>query len=304
MGQHLDSGFINGVRGHFFGLGTKITEGTLSVEDALVQAGLDWDVEKIPAGWNGPEGQWVEAGGKFHMIQRVDTKSILGQVGAQYGPFQNRQAFAFADELLGFGAEFHVAGSYNQGANVFLVAKLPEGIKVQGEEDMDLYLQLMNTHNGSGSIAGYVTPIRISCTNQNRLAITKAVSQFKIRHTLTAADRVQEAAQTLRLVDSYREELEEGITALQSIEMELAQVEEFFKELTDSERVQRNLMDTYTTSESVTQGNAWGLVNSITETLQWNPARQTGAESRFASNLDGPNQRVVERASRMLLRTR
>lgn len=301
MGEHLESG-ITTSRSHFFGLGTKVLDGTLSAEAALEQSGLNWNVNKIPAGWEGEDGKFVEAGAKFFMTQREDTGQILGQVGAQYGVFQNRQAFSFADELLGFGAEFHTAGAYNQGANVFLVAQLPEGIKVAGEEDMTLYLQLMNTHNGSGSIAGYVTPIRISCTNQNRLAITKAVSSFKIRHTLTAADRAQEAATALRLVDSYREEMEEGIAALQAMEMELAEVEEFFKELTDSERVQRNLMETYTTSESVTQGNAWGLMNSITETLQWNPARQTGAESRFASNLDGPNQRVVERASRLLVR--
>lgn len=303
MGQTLDTGF-SGNRLPFFGLGRGVIEGTLSVDEALEQAGLNWEVKKIPAGYAGSDGSFIEAGQKFWMTQRQDTMGILGQVGAQYGVFNNSQAFAFADELLGFGAEFHAAGSWNGGANVFLVAKLPEGIKVAGEEDMDLYLQMLNTHDGSGSIAWYATPIRIQCTNMNRLAISKAVSSAKIRHTLTAADRVEQAAHTLNLVDVYRTEMEAGIEALKAIDLELEQVENFFKEISDSERVQKNLMETYTTSESVTQGNGWGLINSITETLQWNPARNTGAETRFASNLDGPNQRTVERACRLLLRTR
>lgn len=304
MGATLDTGF-SGRMLPFFGLdSSRVVEGTLSVEEALTSSGLDWEVEKIPAGYAGADNEFVAAGNKFWMTQRKDTGVVLGQVGAQYGVFNNREAFAFADQLLGFGVEFHAAGSWNQGANVFLVAKLPEGIKVRGEEDMDLYLQLMNTHNGTGSIAGFATPVRVQCTNMNRLAMAKAVSQFKIRHTRTASERVQEAATMLRIVDLYKEEMEAGITQLQDINMELEEIENFLKELTDSERVQKNILETYNTSETVARGNAWGVVNAVTEGLQWNPARRTGAESRFASNLDGPNQRTVERATRMLLRTR
>lgn len=287
----------------FYGMGNAHTlEGTHTVGTALEAANLDWAVDKIPAGYKNEEGDFVTAGAKFNLTQRADTGAILGQVGNQYTVFNNEQAFAFADELLGFGAEFEAAGSFNGGANVFLIAKLPEGIKVEGEEDMDLYLDMMNTHNGSGAIAWYATPIRRVCTNQTRLMVASAVSSAKIRHTATAGERLTQAAETLRLVDTYKNELQEGITALQGIDMELEEVTNFLKEWNDSERVQRNVLETYNTSERVPRGNAWGLTNAITETLLHRPARMTGGESRFASNLDGPAQRSVERASRMLLR--
>lgn len=305
MAHTIEAGFSG--RGlSFYGMSNARTvEGTKTVSEALTAAGLDWTVNKIPSGYSDESGSFVPAGAKFHLTQRSDTKAILGQVGNQYTVFQNEQAFAFADELLGFGAEFHAAGAYNGGANVFLIAKLPEGIKVEGEEDMDLYLDMMNTHNGSGAIAWYATPIRRNCTNQTRLAIASAVSSAKIRHTATASERVAQVAETLRLVDTYKKALEDGVKALQSIDMELAEVDTFLKEWADSERVVKNVLDTYNTSELVPRGNAWGVVNSITETLLHNPARRTGGESRFASNLDGPNQRHIERASRMLLnRTR
>lgn len=304
MTHSIDAGFSG--RGlSFYGMpSAAVVDGTLSVSEALEKAGLDWKVNKIPAWFSAENGEFVPAGAKYNLTQRADTGAILGAVGNQYTVFQNEQAFAFADELLGFGAEFHAAGAYNGGANVFLIAKLPDGIKVQGEEEMDLYLDMMNTHDGSGSIAWYATPVRRNCRNQTRLMIASAVSSAKIRHTATASERVAQVAETLRLVDTYKSALEEGISQLQSIDMELAEVENFLKELTDSERVQKNVLETYNTSELVPRGNAWGVMNSLTETLLHHPARMTGGESRFASMLDGPAQRTVEKASRLLLRTR
>lgn len=312
MGAIIENGFTVAREGGFGGRGlgfygmsdAHTVDGAVSVSDALTAAGLDWRVNKIPAGYSTEDGGFVPAGNKFHLTQQSDTGEILGAVGNQYTVFQNEQAFAFADELLGFGAEFHAAGAYNRGANVFLIAKLPEGIKVEGEEDMDLYLDMMNTHDGSGSIAWYATPIRRSCTNQTRLMISKAVSSAKIRHTATAGERVAQVAETLRLVDVYKSDLEAGITQLQGIEMNLEEVENFLKEWHDSERVVKNVLNTYNTSELVPRGNAWGVTNAITETLLHNPARQTGGESRWASNLDGPNQQHVERATRQLLTRR
>lgn len=309
MGATIETGFSGRGLG-FYGMSNAHTlEGTHTVGTALEAAGLDWQVNKIPAGYAGDiasdgsgERAFVPAGAKFNLTQRADTGAILGQVGNQYTVFQNEQAFAFADELLGFGAEFHAAGAFNGGANVFLIAKLPEGIQVEGEEDMDLYLDMMNTHNGSGAISWYATPIRRNCTNQTRLMIAKAVSSAKIRHTATASERVSQVAETLRLVDTYKNELQGGIKTLQEIDMEIEEVENFLKEWSDSERVVKNVLETYNTSELVPRGNAWGVTNAITQTLLHNPARRTAGESRWASNLDGPNQRSVERASRMLLR--
>lgn len=304
MADVIENGFSGRGLGFYGMSNSHIVEGTLSVSEALEASGLNWTVDKIPAGYNGEDGEFVPAGAKFNLTQRRDTGAILGQVGSQYVPYQNEQAFAFADELLGFGVEFHAAGAFNGGANTFLIAKLPEGIVVEGEEDLDLYLDMTNTHNGSGAISWYATPIRRVCTNQTRLMVSKAVSSAKIRHTATASERISQAAESLRLVDIYKKELEGGIKALQEIEMNLEEVENFLKEWSDSERSVKNCLETYNTSEMVPRGSAWGIVNAITETQLHRPARMTGGESRFASALDGPSQRSVERCTRMLLRNR
>lgn len=282
---------------HFYGRNAVKVEGALSVEDALDRSGLNWDVEKAPA-YHQVGDDFVVAPGKF-VTRRTDTQEYLGMVGNVYQPFQNRQAFAFADKLLAYGAEFESAGGY--GANIFLSAKLPQGITVAGEDDLGLRLLMLNSHDGSGTIAGYLIPFRFSCTNQTRLAVAKAVSSFKIRHTATADQRVKQAGEAMNLVTAYSLELENAIAQLQATEMDLEQVTGFFEELTNADRVRANLLTTYQASPTVARGNAWGLINSVTETLQHRPARITGEASRFDSNLDGPNQRVVERATRMLI---
>lgn len=300
----IEAGFSGRGLG-FYGMNNaRVLEGTHTVSTALEAAGLNWRVNKIPAGYNDGNGVFVPAGAKFNLTQREDTGVILGAVGNQYTVWQNEQAFEFADELLGHGAEFHAAGAFNGGANVFLIAKLPEGIKVEGEEEMDLYLDMMNSHNGSGSIAWYATPIRRNCTNQTRLMIASAVSSAKIRHTATASERVAQVGETLRLVDTYKLALEDGVKALQEVEMNLDEVTNFLKEWSDSERVVKNTLETYNTSGFVPRGSAWGVINSITEAQLHSPARRTAGESRFASALNGPNQASVERASRMMLTRR
>jgi phage/plasmid-like protein (TIGR03299 family) len=277
----------------------RVFDRELTVSEALTESGMDFTVGKRPVFQQLNDGSFTEVPGKF-ATYRMDTESSLGVVGNQYTVFNNNQAFDFVDELLGFGAVIDAAGTWNNGADVFISAQLQNGIKVEGEEDLSLHILFRNNHAGLGAISGYITPHRLSCTNQMRSAIKSAVSQWKARHTRNVAEKVQEAANAMRLVDTYREAMEGTIQGLQEAEFELSELDDFLKELTASERVQANIREMYNTSETVTRGNRWGVFNSVTEALDWAPARRTGPESRFASSLDGPNQRTRDRAMRLL----
>ena len=297
----LDTGFSGRNRFHYQLPKSRVFDRELTVSEALVESGMNFQVEKKPAYRQNAEGQFEEIPGKFETF-RTDTDSNLGIVGNQYTVFQNEVAFEFVDELLGFGAVIDCSGTWNNGADVFISARLQNGIKVEGEEDLDLNILFRNNHAGLGAIAGYMTPVRLDCTNMERAAIKGAVTQWKTRHTRNAAERIQQAANTLRLVDTYREAMEGTISQLQQTEFDISEMDDFLKSLTDSERVQNNVREMYNTSDHVTRGNRWGVYNSVTEALDWAPARRTGIESRFASSLDGPTQRTRDRAMRLLTR--
>lgn len=301
MGATLDSGFSARKIG-FFGLpGSHVIEDAPTASAALIQAGLDWEVDLKPMGYQNDAGQWVDVPDRFLTV-RSDTGHAFAPVGKQYKVLQNAEAFEFADGLLGFGAQFEAAGSWNGGANVFLTAKLPEGIKVAGEDDLNLYLLFRNTHDGSGAVSGMITPVRLACTNMLPLATRSAVSSWKCRHTATVTDRLQQAADTLRIVETYKEEYEAITKQLQETAMSVEEFDGFVKELTASDRLQEGMRTNWVTSETHARSNRWDALNSVTEFVEHERGGRGNAESRFESNLWGQGAVLRNRAAQLLVR--
>ena len=77
------------------GLGTRVIEAPDS-ERALIAAGLNWDVVQEPI-----YTQEEELINGYKANVRDSDRSVLGVVTDRYKIVQNREAFAFTDELLG-----------------------------------------------------------------------------------------------------------------------------------------------------------------------------------------------------------
>ncbi len=106
------------------GLGTKVMEAPDS-ETALTAAGLDWKVLQEPV-YTG-EGELV-AGYKANI--RDSDRRVLGVVTDRYKVVQNQEAFAFTDELLGYGVRYETAGSLQNGKKVWMLAHLPSELSL------------------------------------------------------------------------------------------------------------------------------------------------------------------------------
>ena len=91
------------------GLGTKVQEAPDS-KQALILAGLDWKVKQMPV-YTGDNK--MIPGYKANVRDKDDR--VLGVVTDRYKVVQNEEAFAFTDELLGYGVRYETAGS--QGNN-------------------------------------------------------------------------------------------------------------------------------------------------------------------------------------------
>ena len=87
------------------GLGTRV-EAALSSKEALIAAGLNWEV--IQKKLYTKEGDCVPG---FYANVRDNDNKVLGVVTNRYKIVQNREAFAFTDELLGKGVKYETAGS-------------------------------------------------------------------------------------------------------------------------------------------------------------------------------------------------
>jgi phage/plasmid-like protein (TIGR03299 family) len=189
------------------GLGAVLERPPASVAEAIAASGLGWRVEKEPIAVDrGPDWQlemqrYERVSGCFATV-RQDTREALGVVGERYRIVQNREAFAFVDQLLGSAIHFETAGSLHGGRRVWVLATLPDHVEVGGDPVWP-YVLLMNSHDGSTAVIAATTPVRVVCQNTLNWGLADARQKFSIRHTEAVTQRVHEARRVLELSINY-----------------------------------------------------------------------------------------------------
>src|SRR3546814_16291285 len=134
----------------------------------------------------------------YYATMRTDTNTVLGVVGRDYEVVQNRDAFSFFDSIVGGdGMMYETAGALGNGERIFITAKLPDYIRVGGDDLIEKYLFLTTSHDGSGSITAAFTPIRIVCANTLNAAMHRNSNTIKIRHTSGAKERLEQATKLM-----------------------------------------------------------------------------------------------------------
>lgn len=162
------------------GLGVEVP-GDLTPEQMLEAAGLDWEVEKVPA-YAMVGGRRV-AVGRSALVRTRDDK-ILDVVSDDWNPVQNAEAFEFFNDFIAEGdMEMHTAGSLCGGQIVWGLAKVKDGFELFGGDRVDSYLHFTNFHRYGFSTDVRFTPIRVVCNNTLTLSLnTKVEKMVKISH--------------------------------------------------------------------------------------------------------------------------
>lgn len=168
------------------GLGKKIPEGKrLTVNQAITASGLDWNVDLFPVFAQGRHNEKLEVLDQYAVCRLTDNK-VLGIVGPDYVPLQNRDAFQWFQPFLDSGdATIETAGSIKRGKQIWVLAKIRAGEMTVGDNDeIGNYILLSNSHDGSISVKVGFTPIRVVCNNTLSMAHeSKASKLLKVRHT-------------------------------------------------------------------------------------------------------------------------
>ncbi len=113
-------------------LGTKLDKLATAAE-AIEAAQLDYLVEKHPL-FAKVGNVYLPVPDRFGTV-RMDEKKVIGDVGARYTVVQNNEAFTFFDSLVGEGeAIYETAGVLGDGERIWIMAKLPTYIKINGKD--------------------------------------------------------------------------------------------------------------------------------------------------------------------------
>ena len=284
-------------------LGTALVSPATSRE-AIEAAGLNYTVVKKPLkevlDLNNP----ADASGRWATV-RTDTGDVLGIVGDNYEPIQNRDAFGFFDRLVGTDeAIYETAGSLGRGERIWILAKLPGYIKVQGKDLVSKYLLLSNSHDGSSLVQMKLTPIRVVCNNTLTSAL-KGAGEINIRHTVNAWEDAEQALSLLGLSNSLYEQLEVKFNRMALKKITDKQLLDYLKALiphNEDENNAKNLtvrnacLKLYESGQGadLARGTLWGAFNCVTEYTDH--AMEDNPTDRLESIWSGKGERLTRKA--------
>ena len=162
------------------GLGTEVSN-DLTPEQMMQKAGVDWKVQELESfvEFNGER----KPTGQKSLVRETDGK-ILTNVGENWHPVQNEQAFDFFNDYVMAGdMEMHTAGSLRGGQYVWALAKVKESFDLFDGDQVDSYMLFSNPHVYGKTIDIRFTPIRVVCNNTLTFALgSQAARAVKVGH--------------------------------------------------------------------------------------------------------------------------
>ena len=229
-------------------------------------------------------------------------KDVLSVVGSRYKAVQNEELFSFADNLHDGNPDvnWESAGSLKNGRVVFGTMSIPRTMVLDpngANDTTNLYLVVYTSHDGSVAVQSAITPVRVMCQNTLNFAMRKAKQSFKIRHTQTVDGKIAAARETLGLTLAYMDEFETQAKELFSREVTNAKFSEIINKMYPKPEADVKgsikkwenkvvlLDDLYHNSPTNAniKGTAWGVVNALTERLDYyRTARKGNSDSLMA----------------------
>jgi phage/plasmid-like protein (TIGR03299 family) len=208
-------------------IGKHVEEYT-DFEEMFKASGLDYDVSIDKA--------WVKDGNVFKAIPNSyctfneTTHEAMATVGKGYTVVQNRDLFSSLQPFM-HKLQPTWSGSLNNGATAFMQCKVVnDPISIGTNDDIDRYVFLSNSHDGSSSVKILFTPIRQQCDNMlSRLF--KEQNQISFKHSRRANEKMLDIPAILELEMQYAKGLKQYMESLKSVSVTGRQVSRVVMEL-------------------------------------------------------------------------
>lgn len=288
------------------GLGVQVPA-DLSPAQMLVKAGLDWEVQKVPAFANIGDKQ-VNVG--WSALVRSSDEQVLSVVSNDWNPVQNHEAFEFFHEYCAAGdMEMHTAGSLRNGQIVWALAKIKDSFELFKGDQVDSYLLFTNPHKFGQSIDVRFTPIRVVCNNTLTLSLSQSADRM-VKKSHRREFNAAEVKEQLGIATDKLAKYKEMAAFLGSKRYTETTLKEYFnnvfpvlaynkekgpqrKELSKSATRALEVMDTQPGAEFAA-GSWWQAFNAVTYLTDHEIGRS--ADTRLQSAWFGPNKNLKVKA--------
>jgi phage/plasmid-like protein (TIGR03299 family) len=164
------------------GLGTELSVDT-TIEEWVVQAGLDWEVSKRPVQYAGMLVGRNETFKDRFVLARTTDDRPYAVVSSRYKPVQPKQILEHFRTLVDqYGMTIETAGSLRDGQRVWAMARTNEAHKVMGVDEIKGYLMLATSYDLTFSTLAYLTSVRVVCNNTLQASFGDMQSRITIPH--------------------------------------------------------------------------------------------------------------------------
>lgn len=307
--------YANAVPWH--GLGARVAD-TLTPDEMLKAAGLDWEVEKRPLYTSAPDGSPLEVENRKALVRASDNR-VFSVVSDGWCPLQNREALGFMREYVSAGAAtLETAGALNGGRIVWGLAKLAHDFEVRPGDKIGGYLLFTSPHEVGKAISIRTTTIRVVCANTMALAMGNGDEHYRQNHMSefdadAARERIGMAHEHLaraerngKILDGLKLNAEDAINKVLApvFSPKLAEEIEAGKPARSRERLPKSIRDILNSIDNApgaTPGTAWGVMNGVTHFLDHVIGESRGADARMTSSWVGHGaKRKVDVEQRLL----
>jgi phage/plasmid-like protein (TIGR03299 family) len=298
------------------GSGVYVGDEDVDSKTAIINAGLDWKVNKQPvyAPIDGVNMVEIPA---YKATVRQDDGKILGIVGSRYQPIQNVEAFEFMDSLVDEGLmKYHTAGSLREGKRIWLLGKIGDS-EVVPKDKVDHYLLLHNSHDGRTALRVLFTAVRVVCANTIQIALQRGKHEgIYVRHTVNLQERLHQAKEILGLAKRQFNNFTQFAQAAQQVQIDHNLWNEITKQLFPDPpapakpgRAKKARSDlTLLFEDGIGQdipgvsGTGWAAFNAVTEYANFHRVARGAQkqERRFESSLFGASAKLINKAQNII----
>lgn len=285
------------------GLGNSVPS-DLSPAQMLEAAGLNWQVNKIPAFF---EVNGVRKGTGRSVLVRSTDNRVLDVVTDDWYPMQNADAFEFFHEYCAAGdMQMHTAGSLRKGQIVWCLAKINESFELFGGDQVDSFLLFTNPHKFGQSIDVRFTPIRVVCNNTLTVSLNMSSDRMIKANHRSEFDPAYVKEQ-LGIATTKLQKYKEMAEFLGSKRYNDSTLKEYFnrifpsltKKNDEESELSRNARLALSTVESqpgagFAEGSWWQAFNAVTYLTDHKIGRTV--DSRLTSAWYGPNKGLKVKA--------
>ena len=266
------------------GYGQKL-DAPATAQEAITAAHLDWEVGLEPVYAMAAPMQF-KSEDPYRFVRRQDNKQILGMRTSRYSIVQNRDAFGLFDAVIGPGqGVYHTAGALRGGKVVWILAKVGDTREVVKGDEVEPYVLLSTSQDGSLPLQMRPTLVRVVCSNTLSYAMRRKdfSDVVTIRHTGNVANKAVEARKALGLTKVYFDRMMEGVEQLTKASMTESQMRTFALSLytpTGDDSMHRYTQEAMSKLGELfvvgrgqhlpgVRGTAWAAYNAVTEYVDY-----------------------------------